>query len=99
LTNNWGKCYDKGAQFSHCWANKKFTINRQGFGYITKKGKAAFVQTKTTFVKNSAIPFCESCRNAGDYEKNCTNKRAISFDPRYVLIKNSSGSVCANLLG
>jgi hypothetical protein len=28
LTNDLRKCYDKRAQFNHCWANQKFTINR-----------------------------------------------------------------------
>jgi hypothetical protein len=35
----------------------------------------------------------------GHDKKNCTNKKAISFDPRYVLMKNSSGSVCAKFVG
>ena len=82
LTNDLRNCYGQRAQFNHCWANQKFTINQEGFGYIPKKGKATFVQTKTTFVKASGIPFCENCKNVGHDEKNCTNKKAISFDPR-----------------
>ena len=39
-----------------------FTLNKQGFGYIPKKGKRAFVQTKTTFVKSSGKPYCENAR-------------------------------------
>jgi hypothetical protein len=34
----------------------------------------------------------------GHDEKNYTNKKAISFDPIYVLMKNSSGSVCAKFV-
>jgi hypothetical protein len=37
LINDLRKCYDKRAQFNHCWANKKFTINRQGFGYFQER--------------------------------------------------------------
>ena len=65
--------------------NQKISMNKEGFGYIPKKERAAFVKTRTTFMKASGIPFCENCKNLGDDEKNCTNKKAISFDPRYVL--------------
>ena len=59
LTNDLRKCYDSRAKFNHCWASQKFTLNKQGFGYIPKKGKKAFMQTKTTFVKSSGKPYCE----------------------------------------
>ena len=59
LTNDLRKCYDSRAKFNNCCASQKFTLNRQGFGYIPKKGKKAFVQTKTTFVKSSGKPYCE----------------------------------------
>jgi hypothetical protein len=65
LTNDLRKCYDKRAQFNHYWANRKFTIKGQGFGYIPKKGRAAFVQTNTTFVKNSGIPFLLELHKCG----------------------------------
>ena len=72
-------------------------MNKEGFGYIPKKGRAAFVQIRTTFVKASGVPFCENCKNLGHDEKNCTNKKAISFDSRYVLFKNSKGCVSAGI--
>jgi hypothetical protein len=50
-------------------------------------------------VKDSGIPFCENCRNVGHDEKNCTNKKAISFDHRYVRMKNSNGSISAEFVG
>ena len=43
--------------------------------------------------------FCENCKNLGRDEKNCTNKKAIFFDPRYVLFKNFKGFVCAKFVG
>jgi len=43
LTNDLSKCYDSRAKFNHCWSSQKFTLNKQGFGYIPKKGKKAFV--------------------------------------------------------
>jgi len=99
LTNDLRKCYGQMAKFNHCWGNQKFSMNKEGFGYIPKKGRAAFVQTRTTFVKDSGILFCENCKNLGHDEKNHTNKKAISFDPRYVIFKNSKGFVSAKFVG
>ena len=79
--------------------NQKFSMNKEGFGYIPKKGRAAFVQIRTTFVKDSGILFCENCKNLGHDEKNCTNKKAISFDSSYILMKDSKGSVSAKYVG
>ena len=74
-------------------------MNKEGLGYIPKKGRAAFVHTWTTFVKASGVSYCENCKNLGHDEKNCTNKKAISFDPRYVRFKNSKGCVSAKVIG
>ena len=93
------KCYDSRAKFNHCWASQKFTLNKQGFGYIPKKGKKAFVQTKTIFVKSSGKSYCEKCKKVGHVEKNCTNKKVISFDSSYILMKNSNGNVSAKFVG
>jgi hypothetical protein len=49
-------------------------------------------------VKSDGRPFCQKCKKVGHDEKNCTNKKAISFDSSYVLIKNSSGNVCAKFV-
>jgi hypothetical protein len=38
-------------------------------------------------------------KKVGHDKKNCMNKKAISFDSSYVLMKNSSGNVCANFVG
>jgi DNA repair exonuclease SbcCD ATPase subunit len=38
LTNDLRKCYDSRTQFNHCWTNKKFALNKQGFGYIPYQG-------------------------------------------------------------
>ena len=99
LTNDLRKCYGQMAKFNHCWGNQKFSMNKEGLGYIPKKGRAAFVHTWTTFVKASGVSYCENCKNLGHDAKNCTNKKAISFDPRYVLFKNSKGCVSAKFVG
>ena len=99
LTNDLRKCYGQMAKFNHCWGNKKFSMNKEGLEYIPKKGRAAFVQTRTTFVKASGVSFCENCKNLGHDEKNCTNKKAISFDSSYILMKDSKGCVSAKYVG
>ena len=57
------------------------------------------MQTKTTFVKSSAKPYCEKCKKIGYDEKNCTNKKVISFDSSYILMRNSNGNVSAKFVG
>ena len=99
LTNDLRKCYGQMAKFNHCWGNQKFSMNKEGLGYIPKKGRAAFVHTWTTFVKASGVSYCENCKNLGHDEKNCTNKKAISFDPRYVLFKKFKNCVSAKFVG
>ena len=73
-------------------------MNKQGFGYIPKKGKKVFVQTKTTFVKSSGKPYYEKYKKVGHDEKNCTNKKVISFDSSYILMRNSNGNVSAKFV-
>ena len=74
-------------------------MNEQGFGYIPKKGKTVFVQTKTTFVNSSGKSYCEKYKKICYVEKNCTNKKVISFDSSYILMRNSNGNVSAKFVG
>ena len=99
LTNDLSKCYDSIAKFNHCWSSQKFTLNQQGFGYILKKVKKTFYATKTTFMKKDGRPYCKKCKNIDHNEKNCTNKKVISFDSSYILMKDSKGSVSAKYVG
>jgi len=99
LTNDLSKCYDSRAKFNHCWSSQKFTLNRQGLGYIPKKDKKAFYDTKTVFVTKDGRPYCEKCKKMGHNEKNCTNNKAISFDFSYVLMKDSKDCVSAKYVG
>ena len=57
------------------------------------------MQTKTTFVKTSGKSYCEKYKKIGHDEKNCTNKKVISFDSSYMLMKNSNGNVSAKFVG
>ena len=49
LTNDLRKCYDSRAKFNHCWASQKFTLNKQGFGYIPKKREEGFCANQNYF--------------------------------------------------
>jgi len=99
LTNDLSKCYDSRAKFNHCWSSQKFTLNRQSIGYIPKKGKKAFYETKTVFVKKDGRPYCEKCKKLSHNEKNCTNNKVVSFDSSYVLMQDSKGCVSAKYVG
>ena len=57
LTNDLSKCYDSRAKFNHCWSSQKFILNKQGLGYIPKKDKKAFYETKTVFLKKDGRPY------------------------------------------
>ena len=57
------------------------------------------MQTKTIFVKSSGKSYCEKCKMVGHVEKNCTNKKVISFDSSYILMSNSNGNVSAKFVG
>ena len=89
------KCYDGRVKFNLCWSSQKFAMNRQGLGYIPKKSKKAFYETKTVFVKKDGRPYCENCKKLGHNEKNCTN----NFDSSYVLMKDSKSCVSAKYVG
>ena len=57
------------------------------------------MQTKTTFVKSSGKPYCEKYKKVCHVEKNCINKKVISFYSSYMLMKNSNGNVSAKFVG
>ena len=50
-------------------------------------------------MKKDGRSYCEKCKIVGHIEKNCTNKKAISFDSSYILMKDSKGSVSAKYVG
>jgi hypothetical protein len=50
--------------------SQRFPINKEGLGYIPKKGKAAFVTPKPSFVKSNGR-FCYRCKQVGHVEQDC----------------------------
>ena len=85
-------------------ATQRFSLNKEGLGYNPKKGKAAFVTPKASFVKDNGR-FCKRCKQVGHIEQNCkTNKNklpnvsSIKFDSCYMLYKGANG-VKAKFIG
>jgi methionine aminopeptidase len=79
------------------------TLYKEGSGYIAKKGKAAFANHKTSFVRNNDR-YCKSCKQVGHIEQQCINKKSqanvssIKLDSFYVLTKGTNG-VHAKFIG
>ena len=46
LTHALGKAYDGEACLLKCLGSQRFSLNKEGLGYIPKKGKAAFATPK-----------------------------------------------------
>jgi hypothetical protein len=72
---------------------QRFTLKLEGLGYIPKKNKSAFIDKKTTFMKECGL-YCSKCKNTGHLDKDCTGSKIMhaSIDPSYVLVKSSKGA-------
>ena len=80
-----------------CLGSQRFSLNKEGLGYTPKKGKAAFVTPKASFVKGNGW-FCNRCKQVGHIEQYCkTNKNkqpnvsSIRFNSCYMLAKGANG--------
>ena len=51
LTRALGNAYGGEALLLKCLGSQRFSFNKEGLGYTPKKGKAAFVTPKASFVK------------------------------------------------
>jgi hypothetical protein len=104
LTRALGNAYGGEAHLLKCLGSQRFSLNKEGLGYTPKKGKAAFVTPKTSFVKDNGW-FCNRYKQVGYIEQNCnTNKNklpnlsSIKFDSCYMLYKGANG-VKAKFIG
>jgi hypothetical protein len=72
--------------------SQRESLYKEGLGYIPKKGKAAFANHKTSFVRNNDW-YCKSCKQVGHIDQQCMNKNknakvsSIKLDSFYVLTK------------
>jgi hypothetical protein len=79
-----------------CLSIHRASLCKERLGYIPKKGKAAFVPHKTSFVKNNGR-FCTSCKQVGHLEQKCLNKKSqanvssVKLNSFYVLTKGANG--------
>jgi hypothetical protein len=106
LTHALGKAYGGDARLLKCLGSQRFSLNKEGLGYIPKKGKKAFVTPKPSFVKSNGS-YCYRCKQSGHQEHKCTkmnknnkvtNVKSICFDSCYLLTKGEKG-VKAKFIG
>jgi hypothetical protein len=106
LTRALGNAYGGDARLLKCFDSQRFSLNKEGLCYTSKKGKAAFATPKPSFVK-SKDRFCNRCKQVGHVEHNCNkinknklnaNVTRIPFDSCYVLTKGEKG-VQAKFIG
>ena len=67
LTRALGNAYGGDARLLKCLGSQRFSLNKEGLGYTPKKGKAAFVTPKASFVKGNGR-FCNRCKQIGHIE-------------------------------
>ena len=104
LTRVLGNAYSGDARLLKCLGSQRFSLNKERLGYTPKKGKAAFVTPKASFVKGND-QFCNRSNQIGHIEQYCkTNKNkqpnvfSIRFDSCYMLVKGAN-SVNAKFIG
>jgi hypothetical protein len=96
LTRALGKAYGVEDRLLMCLGSQRASLNKEGLGYISKKGKAVFAPHKTSFVKNNGR-YCTSCKQVGHIEQYCKNKKSyanvssVKFDSCYLLTKGTNG--------
>ena len=73
LTCALGNAYGGDARLLKCLGSQRFSLNKEGLGYTPKKGNAAFVTPKASFVKGNGR-FCNRCKQVGHVEQYCKNK-------------------------
>jgi hypothetical protein len=56
------------------------SLNREGLGYVPKKGKNVFAKQKTMFVKG-CDKTCHKCHKFGHVKKDCPMNNNVSFAP------------------
>jgi len=64
LTHALGKAYGGEACLLKCLGSQRFSLNKEGLDYTSKKGKKAFVTHKTSFVKSNDR-YCNRCKQVG----------------------------------
>jgi hypothetical protein len=94
LTNALANCHRGKNTYNKMWECHRFTLKHEGLEYIPNKNKSAFIDKKTTFMKECGL-YCSKCKNTGHLDKDCIGSKIMhaSIDPSYVLVKSSKGNV------
>jgi hypothetical protein len=93
LTHDLEKAYGGKAKLDFILGSQRCSLNREGIGYVPKKGKNAFIKQKTLFVKE-CDKVCHKCHKKGHVKKNCPKLKNVSstcFEHCYVLSHNAKG--------
>jgi hypothetical protein len=99
LTNALANYHRGKNTYNKMWECQRFTLKYEGLRYIPKKNNSAFVNKKTTFMKECVL-YCSKCKNTGHLDKDCTGSKIMhaSIDPSYVFVKSSKGDVYAKFV-
>jgi hypothetical protein len=68
LTCALGNTYGGDAHLLKFLGSQRFSLNKERLGYTSKKGKAAFVTPKASFVKGNGR-ICNRCKQVGHIEQ------------------------------
>jgi hypothetical protein len=100
LTKALANCHRGENTYNKMWECQRFTLKHEGLGYILKKNKSAFIDKKTTFMKECGL-YYSKCKNTGHLDKDYTSSKIMhaSINPSYVLVKSSKGDVYAKVVG
>jgi hypothetical protein len=100
LTRALGNAYGGDACLLKCLGSQRFSHSKKRLGYTPKKGKAAFVTHKASFVRSNGR-YCQRCKQVGHNEQYCMANKikqvkfasatSIRLDSCYMLIKGVKG--------
>jgi hypothetical protein len=93
LTHDLEKAYGGKSKLNFILGSQCCSLNREGLGYLPKKGKNSFVKQKTMFVKE-CDKVCHKCHKKGHVKKKCPKFKNVSlpcFENFYVLSHNAKG--------
>jgi hypothetical protein len=110
LSKDHAPYFGSHVRFNHIWTNQKFTLEKNGLGYLPKIGKDASIPKERIFVTSNVtyeeeeeeeeeVKMCHKCKAKVDVNHQCKSKTTLSLDPSYIVNKDSKGVVCAKFVG
>ena len=79
LTLSLGNAYGGDVSLLKCLGSQRFSYAKERLGYTLKKGKAAFITPKASFVRGNDW-FCHSYKQVGHTEQYCKkNMRKVKY--------------------